>query len=92
MEVRYSVYNREKGGKLSAENVSIIERGSLPKHEALERDIYNNGKVVRPLRSVNPDQEDYAGKIQTKDDDGTGEDWAFNGWRLFRKITLAVQE
>ena len=72
MEVRYSVYNREKGGKLSAENVSIIERGSLPKHEALERDIYNNGKVVRPLRSVNPDQDEYCGLIQTKDDDGTG--------------------
>lgn len=29
-----------------------------------------NGVVVRPLRSSNPDQEEYSGLIQMKDDNG----------------------
>ncbi len=43
-EVRYTVYNREKGGKLSAENVTTIERGSIPCHPV------GNGDDVRKLR------------------------------------------
>ena len=31
-----------------------------------------HGKVVRPLRSVNPDQNDYCGLIQVKNEDGSG--------------------
>jgi len=69
-EVRYTVYNREKGGKTSAENVQVIERGTIPTHEAREEVLH--GRVVRPLRAVNPDQEEYCGLIQVKEDDGTG--------------------
>lgn len=29
-----------------------------------------NGVVIRPLRCINPDQEDYSGLIQMKDDNG----------------------
>ncbi len=71
-EVEYAVYNREKGGKLSAEGVRALEKGTIPAHTALP-DVYT-GKVVRPLRSVNPDQEEYCGLIQLckgEGDEGT---------------------
>ncbi len=70
-EVRYSVYSREKGGKLSAENVTVLERGTISLPEATEEVL--NGKVVRPLRAVNPDQDEYCGLIQVKEEDGSGE-------------------
>lgn len=71
MEVEYLVYNREKGGKLSAEGVKMLEKGSLPQPEG--RDELLIGKVVRPLRSVNPDQDEYSGLIQTaRTEDQTG--------------------
>ena len=71
LEVEYTVFNREKGGKVSAENVKIMRRGTILPIPGKE-DILH-GKVVRPLRSVNPDQTDYCGLIQVKNEDGTGE-------------------
>merc|ERR1719419_912304 len=68
-EVEYSIYSREKGGKVSAEGVKPLGRGSIPKPPCKE-DVFN-GKVVRPLRSVNPDQSDYCGLIAAKSEDGT---------------------
>ena len=68
-EVEYSIYSREKGGKVSAEGVKPLSRGSIPKIPCKE-DVFN-GKVVRPLRSVNPDQSDYCGLIAAKSEDGT---------------------
>ena len=68
-EVEYSIYSREKGGKVSAEGVKPLSRGSIPKIPSKE-DVFN-GKVVRPLRSVNPDQSDYCGLIAAKSEDGT---------------------
>ena len=68
-EVEYSIYSREKGGKVSAEGVKPLSRGSIPKLPCKE-DVFN-GKVVRPLRSVNPDQSDYCGLIAAKSEDGT---------------------
>jgi hypothetical protein len=53
-EVEYSVYSREKGGKVSAEGVKLLAKGSIPPPPCKEESLY--GKVVRPLRSVNPDQ------------------------------------
>jgi cold shock CspA family protein len=61
-EVEYAVYNREKGGKLSAEGVRALDKGTIAPPIGLA-DIYT-GKVVRPLRSVNPDQDEYCGLIQ----------------------------
>ena len=68
-EVEYSIYSREKGGKVSAEGVKPLGKGSIAKAPCKD-DIYN-GKVVRPLRSVNPDQADYCGLIVAKSDDGS---------------------
>ena len=68
-EVEYSIYSREKGGKVSAEGVKPLGKGSIPKPPCKEEVL--NGKVVRPLRSVNPDQSDYCGLIAAKSDDGT---------------------
>jgi len=68
-EVEYSIYSREKGGKVSAEGVKPVAKGSIKKVTANE-EIFN-GKVVRPLRSVNPDQSDYCGLIQARSEDGT---------------------
>ena len=53
-EVEYAIYSREKGGKMSAEGVKPLSKGSIPKTPVKEELLY--GKVVRPLRSVNPDQ------------------------------------
>ena len=69
-EVRYTVYNREKGGKLSAENVAAVDRGTIPQHEVANPEEVLHGRVVRPLRAVNPDQDEYCGLVQARDDEG----------------------
>ncbi len=62
-EVEYSVYSREKGGKVSAEGVKLLAKGSIPPPPCKEESLY--GKVVRPLRSVNPDQVTYSTEYGT---------------------------
>ncbi|XP_067012520.2 RNA-binding protein Unr isoform X2 [Anabrus simplex] len=69
-EVEYNLGTRGSSGTcLSAENVRVLPRGTieLPPTEGEELE----GVVVRPLRSVNPDQTQYAGLIQVipEDDD-----------------------
>ena len=68
-EVEYSIYSREKGGKVSAEGVKPLGKGAIPKAPCKEEVL--NGKVARPLRSVNPDQADYCGLIVAKGEDGS---------------------
>ena len=51
---------------MSAEGGKPLNKGSIPK-PATKTDEVLNGKVVRPLRSVNPDQADYCGLIAHKD-------------------------
>jgi len=46
----------------------IVNKGTIPPLPAKEE--FFNGKVVRPLRSVNPDQDEYCGLIQ---EEGVGE-------------------
>ena len=70
MEVEYTIFNREKGGKVSAEGVKVLGKGSIPSLKA--NDEVLNGKVVRPLRSANPDQDDYCGLIHVKSEEGKG--------------------
>lgn len=48
----------------------MVPKGSIASHDALE-DVHH-GKVIRPLRSVNPDQDEYCGLIQAKDEEGVG--------------------
>ena len=70
-EVEYSIYSREKGGKVSTEGVNVkpLSKGSLPKLPCKDKVL--NGKVTRPLRSVNPDQAVYCGLIVAKSNNGT---------------------
>lgn len=67
-EVEYNLGSRGNSGSCSsAENVKIISKGTinLPKVSGEVLD----GVVIRPLRSVNPDQTEYSGLIQIKSAD-----------------------
>lgn len=64
-EVEYTLSKRNgsnSGNCLPAENVKILPRGSIPQPTVL--DAAYNGTVTRPLRCINPDQEEYSGLIQ----------------------------
>lgn len=65
-EVEYSLSvrpnNASCGNCLPAENVKILQKGSIFQPKILET-VYN-GIVLRPLRCVNPDQVEYCGLVQ----------------------------
>lgn len=62
-EVEYSLGSREKsGGCSSAENVRVITKGTI-ELPAVNGEVLH-GVVVRPVRSVNPDQSEYSGLIR----------------------------
>ncbi|XP_036344744.1 cold shock domain-containing protein E1-like, partial [Rhagoletis pomonella] len=54
------------GNCLPAENVRTLPRGSVPQPAVLEG--IHNGVVARPLRCINPDQQEYAGLIEVLDE------------------------
>lgn len=54
------------GNCLPAENVRTLQKGSIPQPAVL--DGVHNGVVARPLRCINPDQQEYAGLIEILDD------------------------
>ena len=78
------MFNREKGGKVSAENVRLMRRGTIPSLSGQEEVLH--GKVIRPLRSVNPDQTDYCGLIQVKNEDGSGKCFDFTSFFFILNI------
>lgn len=57
------------GNCLPAENVRTLPKGSIPQPAVLEG--VNNGVVARPLRCINPDQQEYAGLIEVLDETRT---------------------
>ncbi|KAK9877877.1 hypothetical protein WA026_020103 [Henosepilachna vigintioctopunctata] len=62
-EVEYNLGSRNNSGTCSsAENVRIIPKGTIIQPQ-VDSEILD-GTVIRPLRSVNPDQNDYSGLIQ----------------------------
>ncbi|XP_018569827.1 cold shock domain-containing protein E1 [Anoplophora glabripennis] len=66
-EVEYNLGSRGNSGSCSsAENVKVIPKGTITLPE-VNGDILE-GTVVRPLRSVNPDQTEYSGLIKIKSD------------------------
>ncbi|XP_031630899.1 cold shock domain-containing protein E1 isoform X2 [Contarinia nasturtii] len=70
-EVEYTLSKRNgsnSGNCLPAENVKILQRGSISQPKVL--DSAYNGIVTRPLRCINPDQEEYSGLIQLINDAG----------------------
>ncbi|RXG67690.1 Cold shock domain-containing protein E1 [Armadillidium vulgare] len=61
-EVEYTISSRTgPGGKLSAENVKVLPVGSLTMPKILGK-VYE-GTVLRSMRSVNPDQQEYCGLV-----------------------------
>jgi hypothetical protein len=89
VEVEYNLGTRGSSGTcLSAENVRVLPKGTielpLPTGAILE------GIVVRPLRSVNPDQTQYAGLVQvtTADGDEKGAEYEFGITGLANKREL----
>lgn len=67
-EVEYTL--ARKSAKLSGENIKKLPAGTIPVNEELVDDIgILQGKVVRPMRIVNPEQEEYCGLIQVGADD-----------------------
>ncbi|XP_037928242.1 cold shock domain-containing protein E1 [Teleopsis dalmanni] len=54
------------GNCLPAENVRTLPKGSIP--QPIVYDGVHNGVVARPLRCINPDQQEYAGLIEIFDD------------------------
>lgn len=68
MEVEYTLSTRNTGNGgscASAENVKILPPGTINDNcELLQPNVILDGVVSRPLRSVNPEQTEYAGIIQ----------------------------
>lgn len=72
-EVEYTLSKRNgsnSGNCLPAENVKILSRGSIAQPKVL--DAVYNGVVIRPLRCINPDQQEYCGLIELRNDCGEG--------------------
>lgn len=53
---------RGNGGCVAADYVKLVPRGSIPRPTPVSEAL--DGTVVRPLRSANPDQAEYAGLIK----------------------------
>lgn len=61
-EVEYTLSSRTgPGGKVSAENVRSLPKGTLAMPKVLET-VYE-GTILRSMRSINPDQSDYCGLV-----------------------------
>lgn len=61
-EVEYTLSSRTgPGGKVSAENVRMLSKGTLPMPKVLGEMF--DGTVLRSMRSINPDQEEYSGLV-----------------------------
>ncbi|XP_058457625.1 cold shock domain-containing protein E1 isoform X2 [Malaya genurostris] len=72
-EVEYSLSTRSAvnaGNCIPAENVKIIPKGSIPQPKVLP--VLFNGIVLRPLRCINPDQLEYCGLVQVRNETGDG--------------------
>ena len=55
-------YLTKKTNKVSAEMIRRLPRGSVAPEDVLPGSL--NGKVIRSLRIVNPDQDEYPGQVQ----------------------------
>ncbi|XP_039286517.1 cold shock domain-containing protein E1 isoform X2 [Nilaparvata lugens] len=89
MEVEYVVGGKaaSSGSCISAESVRTLEAGSIDLGVSVGDDILE-GKVIRPLRSVNPDQTEYAGLIKTNAEDENGAEYEFGITSLANKREL----
>lgn len=87
--MEYNLGTRGNSGSCSsAENVKVIPKGSITLPEALGELL--EGSVVRPLRSVNPDQNEYSGLIRIKNENTSEaiEEYEFGIMGLLNKREL----
>jgi len=72
-EVEYTVGVRPGNGScVSAENVTVLPKGTIEKGVTIKEEIMT-GKVERPLKSVNPEQEAYCGIVRATPSEETEE-------------------
>ncbi|XP_064602212.1 cold shock domain-containing protein E1-like [Liolophura sinensis] len=66
-EVEYTL--TRKSAKISAENIRRVTKGTVAPEEIQRDKGILQGKIIRPMRIVNPEQEEYAGLVQVGFDD-----------------------
>lgn len=77
LDVEYTIgttNNRGNGGCVAADCVRLVQRGSIKRPEVNSEIL--EGTVIRPLRSANPEQPEYAGLVKinpTSEDEETPE-------------------
>jgi cold shock CspA family protein len=71
-EVEYTL--ARKSSKVSAENIRKLNKGTIPPHEIVRDKGTIQGRIIRPMRIVNTEQEEYCGLVQAMDDDGNDVD------------------
>uniref|UniRef100_T1HMA0 CSD domain-containing protein n=1 Tax=Rhodnius prolixus TaxID=13249 RepID=T1HMA0_RHOPR len=74
-EVEYTVGSRTSSGGscASAENVTLLPKGTIAPHVTIGEEVFT-GKIVRPLRCVNPEQATYCGLITANTPSDNSED------------------
>ncbi|KAK0082024.1 hypothetical protein PV325_011228 [Microctonus aethiopoides] len=79
---------RGTGGCIAAESVRLVSRGTIPR-PAVTSEVLD-GTVVRPLRSTNPEQLEYAGmiKLNTANDEAESVEYEFGIMGMINKREL----
>ncbi|XP_059172190.1 cold shock domain-containing protein E1-like [Physella acuta] len=67
-EMEYTL--ARKSSKVSAENIRKLNKGTIPPDETVREKGTLQGRIIRPMRIVNTEQEEYCGLVQAMDDDG----------------------
>uniref|UniRef100_A0A182RTV0 Cold shock domain-containing protein E1 n=1 Tax=Anopheles funestus TaxID=62324 RepID=A0A182RTV0_ANOFN len=70
-EVEYTLSTRNAinaGNCIPAENVKVLPKGTIQQPKVLPTSF--NGSVLRPLRCINPEQVEYSGLVQIKNEHG----------------------
>uniref|UniRef100_A0A182WM01 CSD domain-containing protein n=1 Tax=Anopheles minimus TaxID=112268 RepID=A0A182WM01_9DIPT len=70
-EVEYTLSTRNAlnaGNCIPAENVKVLPKGTIQQPKVLPSSF--NGSVLRPLRCINPEQVEYSGLVQIKNEQG----------------------
>ncbi|XP_071115411.1 cold shock domain-containing protein E1-like isoform X1 [Haliotis cracherodii] len=66
-EVEYIL--ARKSSKLSAENIRKLPKGTVAPEEMMRDQGILQGKIIRPMRIVNPEQDEYCGLVQVREED-----------------------
>ncbi|CAG5119485.1 unnamed protein product, partial [Candidula unifasciata] len=71
-EVEYTL--ARKSSKVSAENIRKLNKLTISADEIVRDKGTLQGRIIRPMRIVNTEQEEYSGLVQAMDDDGNDVD------------------